>query len=658
MGYQNDNNHLSELLSSPLSPTDTASLSSSLSSNDGMNSIDIGGDLVGTHHHSTNKKTTKTTTTTDETTNSSNKSSLLGAYANLVNTIVGAGIIGIPYAIKETGLVTGVVLIIMVAIFTDKSMRLLVETGKSVNVSSYETLMETAFGYSGFVFITLNMFVLNYGALICYLLIIKDTIPTLLFGSLVSPQTQSITLLFSSLFIILPLSMQKDMADLSKTSTMSVFFDIIMVLIIAIFSPVRESIAQAAAAASSSAASESSLFFTDTTTAASSVGGLSQIISESILFPKTVFVGLGVLSFAFVCQDSSFLIAGSFQNPTKKRWSTVTRSALLTCSTLATIIGVTGYLGFRENTEGNILNNFSSSSSSSLLSPSAVMAANVARGLLGSTMFCIYPLASYIARHSLLVLLFPTTNSNYNKNNEDRNRVTITLLLYISAIVPALLFNDVGIVLSVTGAIGGSCLSYLGPGAVYLGIHGDAFLALVTKYYNCNNNGTKFMLCFPQTDTASDSNDDNHYTKYYHSSSGKNDNHIDNEHSPLLLSSKTNTTTEEEEKNTTMDRNTLQPIFQNCHNVIGILSWYMLAMPIWCWIAHTGRTHRRSACASNNNDVHQNIDEEIQIQKANNKNNNTALVVLPRWNDYLLAITYMLIGIVALIAGLISIYVS
>ena len=48
-----------------------------------------------------------------------------------------------------------------------------------------------------------------------------------------------------------------------------------------------------------------------------------------------------------------------------------------------------------------------------------------------------------------------------------------------STIIPALIFNDIGPVLSFTGAIGGSCISYIGPGLVFLGVNGEDFLNLM-----------------------------------------------------------------------------------------------------------------------------------------------------------------------------------
>jgi len=48
------------------------------------------------------------------------KSGIFGTSSNLVNSIVGAGIIGIPYAFRESGLLVGVFLLILVSYLTGK----------------------------------------------------------------------------------------------------------------------------------------------------------------------------------------------------------------------------------------------------------------------------------------------------------------------------------------------------------------------------------------------------------------------------------------------------------------------------------------------------------------------------------------------------------
>eukprot|EP00550_Attheya_septentrionalis_P001444 CAMPEP_0198290222 /NCGR_PEP_ID=MMETSP1449-20131203/8170_1 /TAXON_ID=420275 /ORGANISM="Attheya septentrionalis, Strain CCMP2084" /LENGTH=660 /DNA_ID=CAMNT_0043988699 /DNA_START=42 /DNA_END=2021 /DNA_ORIENTATION=- len=378
------------------------------------------------------------------------KSSIMGASANLINAIVGAGIVGIPYAIRECGLVTGVGLVLFCALLTEKSLRLLIETARHVNVPSYEMLLEASFGTIGFYFISINMFIMAYGAMLTYLMIVKQTLPVLLGVAVDNYPMNNAILTVSSLLVQLPLSCQRDMAQLAKTSRISVVLDCFIVMIIAIFSPFQNAVEEQ--------------------------GGINEVLSRSIVHPTTVFVGLGVLSFAFVCQHSAFIIAGSLEQPSKKRWSKVTSRALCICAFLASICGITGYLGFMEATEGNILNNF-------VGDESFHFAANVARGLLCSTMFLVYPMESFVTRHVCVVLLFQGRRAHEGEDHSilDRKdrRIALTTGLYILALVPALLLQDVGSVLAFTGAIAGSCLSYIGPGVAYLAVHGNEFLELV-----------------------------------------------------------------------------------------------------------------------------------------------------------------------------------
>ncbi len=126
---------------------------------------------------------------------------------------------------NQTGILAGVILIIIVATLTDKSLRILIETGKHANVKSYEMLMEAVFGGRlGFVFISINMFIMSFGAMVCYLLIIRETFAHVLMqneffmnslnavGAGTMLNEKSIGrwfLIVSSFIVILPLSMQR-----------------------------------------------------------------------------------------------------------------------------------------------------------------------------------------------------------------------------------------------------------------------------------------------------------------------------------------------------------------------------------------------------------------------------------------------------------------
>lgn len=104
------------------------------------------------------------------------KSGIFGASSNLVNSIVGAGIIGIPYAIKQSGLAIGLALLFLVSYLTDKSLRMIVELAsfhpklKSLGILTFEDLMSVPFGDKGDKFVLANMFILAYGAMVAYLM--------------------------------------------------------------------------------------------------------------------------------------------------------------------------------------------------------------------------------------------------------------------------------------------------------------------------------------------------------------------------------------------------------------------------------------------------------------------------------------------------------
>ena len=78
-------------------------------------------------------------------------------------------------------------------------------------------------------------------------------------------------------------------------------------------------------------------------------------------------------------------------------------------------------------------------------------------------------------------------------------------------LIPALIVNDLGPVLSLTGSLGASCIAYIGPGLVYLGINGDEFLTYCGKMlqdrsyksHKAESNGTNGEVELPVVGDAS-----------------------------------------------------------------------------------------------------------------------------------------------------------
>lgn len=401
----------------------------------------------------------------------------------------------------------------------------------SVDVPSYETVAEAAYGIHGFRFVAVNMFIMAYGAMASYLMIVKQVLSTTLGIDDEQQAQRRAVLLIVSLAIMVPLSSKRDMADLSFTSRISVIIDTILVGLVLYNAPISESL--------------------------ESEGGWGGITKTHAVHVDTMFVGLGVLSFAFVCQHSAFIIAGSLDRPTIARWSVVTRTALCFCVCLALTCGIFGYTGYLEQTEGNILSN---------LDPTS-WTANAARCMLGTTMLFVYPLESFVARHVCVVLLFQGRRAHDGEdasvlNRRDR-RIGLTVALYIVAVIPAALFDDLGSVLAIAGAIGGSCLSYIGPGLVFLGVHGERFVELLRKSWL----GKMIPAELESVNTAMD-------TKPAAEST------------PLLLQTSDTEKGTATKKSTEKENDTQDSLLAS---IFRLPVWYLTLMPIWYAMGCMGR---------------------------------------------------------------------
>ena len=126
------------------------------------------------------------------------------------------------------------------------------------------------FGRWGSLFVQTNMFILAYGAMVAYLLIIKDTVPTI-FGlddeeGFIN-QREGI-MVATSIVIMLPLSLLRDMASLSFTSFLSVAADTVLVIFVAAYAPINESVSEA--------------------------GGFGTVLKGNII-NSHLFIGLGII---------------------------------------------------------------------------------------------------------------------------------------------------------------------------------------------------------------------------------------------------------------------------------------------------------------------------------------------------------------------------
>ncbi|KAJ3528337.1 hypothetical protein NM688_g8013 [Phlebia brevispora] len=233
---------------------------------------------------------------------------LLDSVANMANSILGAGIIGLPYAVRQAG-------------------------GRT----SYIEIMHHCFGSSGRAAVSFFQFAFAFGGMCAFGIIIGDTIPHVIRS--VFPNLYMIPVLswftkrqfviaFCTLCVSYPLSLYRDISKLSRASGLALIGMVIIVTSVLVESP----------QVTPELKGDPSKRFT-------------------VIGPG-VFQAIGVISFAFVCHHNSLLIYGSLRTPTLDRFAKVTHistaMSLVACCTLA----ISGYLVFTDKTQGNILNNF------------------------------------------------------------------------------------------------------------------------------------------------------------------------------------------------------------------------------------------------------------------------------------------------------------
>lgn len=155
------------------------------------------------------------------------KSGMKSAFMNMANSIIGAGIIGQPYAFKQAGLLTGVFLLVALTVTVDWTIRLIVTNSKLSGTNSFQETMQHCFGKSGLVAISVAQWAFAFGGMVAFCIIIGDTIPHVLaavFPSL--PETSVLWLLTDRRAIIVlfvlgasyPLSLYRDIAMVSSKS--------------------------------------------------------------------------------------------------------------------------------------------------------------------------------------------------------------------------------------------------------------------------------------------------------------------------------------------------------------------------------------------------------------------------------------------------------
>ena len=76
----------------------------------------------------------------------SGKSDMKMAFMNMANSIIGAGIIGQPYAVRQSGLIGGIILLLVLTVVIDWTIRLMVVNAKISGTDTFQATVSKCYG--------------------------------------------------------------------------------------------------------------------------------------------------------------------------------------------------------------------------------------------------------------------------------------------------------------------------------------------------------------------------------------------------------------------------------------------------------------------------------------------------------------------------------
>ncbi|KNZ80556.1 Vacuolar amino acid transporter 2 [Termitomyces sp. J132] len=348
----------------------------------------------------------------------------------MANSILGAGIIGLPYAVSQAGFFTGLLLLTVLCAVTDWTIRLIVINAKLCGRHSYIEIMDHCFGSSGRAAVSFFQFAFAFGGMCAFGIIIGDTIPHVIRSIFPNLSTIPVLKLFTNRQFIIalctacvsyPLSLYRDIHKLARASGIALVGMVIIVVSVIIEGPHT----------SPELRGDPSKRFT--------------------IIQPGMFQAIGVISFAFVCHHNTLLIYGSLRTPTLDRFAKVTHISTFISLVCCTTLAVSAYMVFTNKTQGNILNNFASNDT----------LINVARFCFGLNMFTTLPLELFVCREVIENYFF-----SHDAFNQQRHIFFTTTILFASLIV-ALITCDLGVMLEITGGVSATALAYIFPAACY-----------------------------------------------------------------------------------------------------------------------------------------------------------------------------------------------
>ncbi|XP_077454809.1 sodium-coupled neutral amino acid transporter 3-like [Stigmatopora argus] len=373
---------------------------------------------------------------------------------NLSNAIMGSGILGLAFAMSNTGILLFIILLVFIAILSAYSIHLLLKSAGVVGIRAYEQLGNRAFGSPGKILAGSIITVHNIGAMSSYLFIVKSELPLVIQAFLGKHENTgewflngNYLIIIVSAAIILPLALMKQLGYLGYTSGFSlscmVFF-----LISVIYKkfnipcPLEDIHLNETLVADNSTITEVAEDFCD-----------AKLFTMNSQTAYTI----PILAFAFVCHPEVLPIYTELRDPTKKRMQNVANISILAMFVMYLLTALFGYLTFFGAVESELLHTYIR------VDPLDVLMLCVRLAVLVAVTLTV-PVVLFPIRRAILQILCPDKPFHWARH------IAIAFFLLIVVNLLVIFVPSIRDIFGLIGATSAPSLIFILPGIFYIRI--------------------------------------------------------------------------------------------------------------------------------------------------------------------------------------------
>ncbi|XP_054651464.1 probable sodium-coupled neutral amino acid transporter 6 isoform X3 [Dunckerocampus dactyliophorus] len=366
---------------------------------------------------------------------------------NLMNAIMGSGILGLAYAMASTGIVGFCVLLVLVSSLAGYSIHLLLKLCDQTGINSYEDLGGRALQKPGKVLVAVAILIQNVGAMSSYLFILKSELPAAI-TSFLSPdqsgqtwyQDGRLLLILITLCVILPLAILPKIGFLGYTSSLAFFFMLYFAIVVVVKKwsipcPLPQNV--------------------------TTFLGVYQVSnsSDSDCTPKLFVISSRLLSGGLrrgrklkgqACLSHKL-------TPSKARMQNVTNVSISLSFLVYLVSALFGYLTFYAHVDSELLLGYDA------YMPRDILVMTVRLAILIAVLLTV-PLIHFPARKATILLL------RGNRPFSWPIHITTTVVILGTVLMLAIFVPDIRNVFGVVGSTTSSCLLFVFPGIFYLKI--------------------------------------------------------------------------------------------------------------------------------------------------------------------------------------------